>query len=86
MKHTIVDNYFLSDDEIVIINSAIEIVDKISEELYDAPRFSIDEQNVDPVLNKLIHSVLNMELGKIYSIFNCLDDDARNKLKREIAE
>ena len=86
MKHTIVDNYFLSDDEIVIVNSTIEIINKISKELYDAPRLSIDEQNVDPIVDKLMRSILNMELGKIYSVFNCLDDEARNKIKREIAE
>ena len=86
MKHTMVDNYSLDNNEKEIISKAIDIINNIYRELSEVPTICIDEQNIDPLLTELMLSVLNMELRKIYSIFNCLDDDARNKLKREITK
>ena len=85
MKHVVVDNYLLDDNEKEIISKTIDIINNISEELSYIPTIGIDEQNIDPLLNELMHIILNMELRKVYSIFNGFSPDVVDKLKREIA-
>ena len=85
MKHVVVDSYVLNNDEREIISKATEIINNVSKELSDIPSICIDEQNIEPLIDNLMYSVLNMELKKVYSIFNCLGSDGVDKLKREIA-
>lgn len=83
MKVEVTEKIKISSDEKLCINKATEILNTIINNLTDETAI-IDEQDFTDEIESLLTAALKLENKRIFSLFNMLDQHARDEITKEI--
>ena len=82
MTSNVIQKIELNDDEIVTINKATKIFEQLSEILDAIPTYNIDDQKIHKILDMFMMLVISTEMKKIYSVFNELGQEEKDRIHK----
>lgn len=84
MKHEVVEKFILNEDEKKVLRDASMILNNMLDTEWDVPTVLVDEQDIDPKITMLLNIAIQVEDKLIWSTFNCLSNEQRSRLQKEI--
>jgi len=76
----------VTEDERETLKKAADILFGIYTEMCNTPTYIIDEQDFDSSVEELVKTALQVEMGKIYSVFDCLPEENKQNIRKEICK
>ena len=84
MTNHIKQSIQVTDEERETLKKATDILFKIYTEMCNTPTYIVDEQDFDSSVEGLLKTALQVEMEKIYSVFNGMTEEGKENIRKEI--